>query len=695
MRHFTALLAFLLASSVLAAGASATCPASFQSYAICPTHACIDCSGNSQVAYYYTHDPDTNTCHRGSPITRDCNVNPIRQDFSTSYTDKSCTWTSSVSATCTQGRSQFYPWPSDGYTTSSCIAYNVPLHCDPCYCGMGASSCAPMTCDTRGPNPVISGAPTTPWPNYADLWVAPNDDVAGCDTIYGVRLKSYTSDPGTCPAVTSDTGFYSYNIAYTVGAGRRVTQHEWYCAAAKDRLGKYGYTAAPTEFKVGTPPETVPPTVTVTGAPSDWSRDTATADITCDDGTGSGCKAGTFMLEIIDHDGTCPATHEGHASTPPRDITGYKKVCGTAQDNDGNTGFGEAVFKVDTESPSLGATSLSGQEGGTDSEENLWYSSSVTVTPSCSDNSGTCTITWCIDTDDSCDPQDRLMDGSFLVEETGHQGLAYARVKATDPAGNTAISSEPVRIDTTQPTLSLEVKDQDGNPLSTQHVPERVTSVTITATGSDGESGLEGIEFEYVHIGEGEIPEAQTKACGSSPCTLEHRLSGLMYTSTARDAAGNSYKLPAKGWYYAVHHPLVNFLAQDAFLELGNVYDADVMVRNMGDQADNVTVWIGSSYDRASFISGEGSYTLKQNDRLVVVEDLLPQESRVFTVRVLPKEKTRAYKLEINATSSVSSVTDGDQMTVLVSYPASFPGIGLWAAVLLVALSGAAYWRKL
>ena len=99
----TAFLVIILSLAILplfGTSAYATCPTTLTNMWLCPTHACIDCSGNNQLAYYYTYDDNTHTCNRGSPITRNCNVNPIRQDPSTSYVDLSCTWVSATSATC-------------------------------------------------------------------------------------------------------------------------------------------------------------------------------------------------------------------------------------------------------------------------------------------------------------------------------------------------------------------------------------------------------------------------------------------------------------------------------------------------------------------------------------------------------------------------------------------------------------------
>ncbi|MCP6719243.1 MAG: PKD domain-containing protein [Patescibacteria group bacterium] len=104
--------------------------------------------------------------------------------------------------------------------------------------------------------------------------------------------------------------------------------------------------------------DTVPPTVSVQGAPIDWQNTDATADISCSDPE-TGCDTGSYMLKTYDSDPVnCPTNYGDYDLTEPQIISSHKWICGAAKDLAGNAGFSDPPeeFKVDKIPPSTSIT---------------------------------------------------------------------------------------------------------------------------------------------------------------------------------------------------------------------------------------------------------------------------------------------------------------------------------------------------
>jgi hypothetical protein len=98
------------------------------------------------------------------------------------------------------------------------------------------------------------------------------------------------------------------------------------------------------------------PTITMLGAPADWTKNTQSASTSCSDGSGSGCA--TLKLYVSPTSvATCPSTWSSYGSASPQSVTLHSWICAAANDSVGNTGYqtlpsNQAVeFKVDQVAP--------------------------------------------------------------------------------------------------------------------------------------------------------------------------------------------------------------------------------------------------------------------------------------------------------------------------------------------------------
>jgi len=115
------------------------------------------------------------------------------------------------------------------------------------------------------------------------------------------------------------------------------------------------------------------PSVSVTGAPSDWSNSDATADVSCSD-TQSGCDESSYRLKTFSSNpGSCPEYYSQYTLTPPQTISSHVWVCGAAKDNVNNNGSSTPVeFKIDKTAPYISSinpesSDWTNQDGNTSS----------------------------------------------------------------------------------------------------------------------------------------------------------------------------------------------------------------------------------------------------------------------------------------------------------------------------------------
>ncbi len=86
-----------------------------------------------------------------------------------------------------------------------------------------------------------------------------------------------------------------------------------------------------------------PPTVGISGAPTEWQITPATITVTCSDSL-SGCDSTSYKLKVFStNPGSCPTDYGSYDQTPPLTVSSHVWVCAAAKDNAGNVGFSSPV----------------------------------------------------------------------------------------------------------------------------------------------------------------------------------------------------------------------------------------------------------------------------------------------------------------------------------------------------------------
>jgi hypothetical protein len=212
----------------------------------------------------------------------------------------------------------------------------------------------------------ITGGPTSWQKNGALISVGCNDWDSSCNST-SFKLKSYPSNPGTCPITES---------SYDKTSPATITD-PWVCAFAKDYAGNIGTYL--TQIKI----DNTPPAVSVTGAPATWQK-SATAGVSCTDAE-SGCSPSTnFKIALFaSNPGACASLDAPiylYLFGINKPITEHGWVCAKAQDNAGNVNYSVPVeFLVDSTSPTISITSP---------DPAIWQKTDFTLSYSVSDTGG-------------------------------------------------------------------------------------------------------------------------------------------------------------------------------------------------------------------------------------------------------------------------------------------------------------------
>jgi len=146
-----------------------------------------------------------------------------------------------------------------------------------------------------------------------------------------------------------------------------------------------------------------------------------------------------------------------------------------------------------------------------------------------------------------------------------------------------------------------------------------------------------------------------------------------------------------------VSQPLARFSADNMHIQLGSSSLVKVYVHNPDAYYANITLWITGDYptDMVRFtgdVYEPGVYYTADMKNATV--QLNPGNDKVMTLVALSTlPKTTGYNVTLNANTTASIRTVSKNMTVFLDYPASFPGLEAWGIILLLALSGLAYWR--
>ncbi len=197
-----------------------------------------------------------------------------------------------------------------------------------------------------------------------DFNISVSDTDTGGSGIKTDACYYYVYDSGVGQTRNSTLRTCNSNQLITVGSGKDCQTDGGICTVyvySYDNAGNLSDTNS-RGFIIKSA-DTTPPTVWVTGAPTNWQNTDAQASVGCDDGgEGSGCDTTSYRLKTYtSNPGTCPTNYADYNLTPPQIISSRQWLCAAAEDWAGNVGFcgteqGCPVqFKVDKNLPQVAA----------------------------------------------------------------------------------------------------------------------------------------------------------------------------------------------------------------------------------------------------------------------------------------------------------------------------------------------------
>jgi hypothetical protein len=211
------------------------------------------------------------------------------------------------------------------------------------------------------------------------------------------------------------------------------TLHTIYCFVRDEP--RAGYAAKDSDIKsIMLRADNAPPSVSVTGAPSQWQNTDASANVQCTD-SGSGC--GEKRLRIMTSNEACSQNYNDYqVNALPHIVFQHQWLCAAAKDNIGNIGFSTPTeFKVDKLAPTTSILC----NGAACDQEPKYYTVDVTatLTPQDTGNSGVKETRYTIN-----GSEEQVYSQPIIFTQHGHYTIEYWSV---DNAGN-AEGRKSVRI---------------------------------------------------------------------------------------------------------------------------------------------------------------------------------------------------------------------------------------------------------
>jgi len=452
----------------------------------------------------------------------------------------------------------------------------------------GPSSCSSFTVDITEPE--TSNTAVAPNPTNID----PTVTATGTDTTTNIAAAEFfiDTDPGEgsgTPMTAVDGAFDSLTeeVEGTIEiSGLSDGEHTVY-VRAQDEAGNWDTTPDSAIFTVDvTGPVTTDTTVdpnptnidpTVTATTTDELSTVIAAEFFIDTDPGEG--SGTPMTAV-----------DGAFDSLTEEVTGIIDISGLedgehtvyvrAQDSLENWGLPDSTTFIIDITPPVTSIELDGTLG-----DNDWFISSVDVTLSCSDEGGSgCDQTfYCVDQDDTCEP-DTEFTQVFTIDT---EGISYVRYFSTDLATNQEeTQSTQVMIDTIPPASS-------ADPLPT-YTTEVVFDIPFTAN-DPGSSGVAFVELFY-SFEEGEWTSYGTFE--SSPISFDSSTTGgdgfYEFETVATDNAGNNETQTMEAeadTTVDTQPPVMEFAITGDFLE-GNSGATNKILVQFSEDLDGATIGI-------------------------------------------------------------------------------------------------------
>lgn len=142
-------------------------------------------------------------------------------------------------------------------------------------------------------------------------------------------------------------------------------------------------------------------------------------------------------------------------------------------------------------------------------------------------------------------------------------------------------------------------------------------------------------------------------------------------------------------WHFLMlDHPIAEFMAEKITMLIGTVQRVPVRVSNIQAIDDEFTLRMTGGNFRENAV-----FTDSDSNELKIT--LNPQEEEIIYVELRPSETGSGFRLELDAMNSEaaynpgssSAITDYDDLTINVVYPANFPGLSLFGMGIVIILS--------
>lgn len=322
--------------------------------------------------------------------------------------------------------------------------------------------------------------------------------------------EEWTSNDITLTGTCSDSGSGCVgNAKKTYSTETNKTNQS--PGVVKDKAGNS--TSCPADQTVRV--DKTPPTCVSSGGSSNWTSGSVTLIGTCSD-SGSGCVGN--VTKVI-------STETNKTNQSPgvvKDNVGHETTCP-----------GNQTVRVDKTAPKISVV-LKKKNNSTDLDSNSninslsnytnnsWYSGYVVARATCTDNSGSCTISHKVT--GVSNNTNGFVNGD--TRNINAEGTSYITFRATDSTGHTTEASYTINLDRTAPvivTIPHEFLLEDGS----------FTYVRLRPNFSDSLSGLKSnISFHHCYIDKGDMCEGEDL--------------NSLYASVYHTNYSNT-----RGWYYA------------------------------------------------------------------------------------------------------------------------------------------------
>ena len=299
-----------------------------------------------------------------------------------------------------------------------------------------------------------------------------------CGTSWSGGSTTWTKDNRTlsisCSDGTNQSGCSQASYSQTYSTTTKVAKPS---VTISDAAGNTKVCTASTDQNVYVD-KTAPTCGTSwSGGSTTWTKDNRTLSISCSDGTNqSGCSQASYSQTYS------TTTKVAKPSVTISDVAGNTRVCTASTDQN--------VY-VDKEAPTLNVTNTSNGSSYSGAWTKYNISSALTFSDS---NSGinASSLKWGTDGTTWTAISNTSTTGYNDTWSSERNGTGYYQI--CDVAGNCASKNFTVKIDKTNPTISVSNKTADGSTYSGKCTTQNVNS---TVTYSDSSSGINASTFAW------------------------------------------------------------------------------------------------------------------------------------------------------------------------------------------------------